>query len=134
MWFNNQGWPSAPIFTNLLSNALLRSALPPGADAGAHGIFTYNHPMNSTTAAFDIDASAGNEMRRQSLEVLLLLLAFSVVPASFVLFLIDERVSHAKHLQFVSGLNPLLYWIANFAWDMVTLPIISTAIRQPWVS
>lgn len=46
--------------------------------------------------------------------------ALSFVPASFVLFLIEERVSKAKHLQFVSGVKPILYWLANFTWDMVS--------------
>ena len=45
--------------------------------------------------------------------------ALSFIPASFVLFLVDERVSNAKHLQFVSGVNPTTYWLANFSWDMV---------------
>lgn len=45
--------------------------------------------------------------------------AMSFVPASFVLFLIEERVSQAKHLQFVSGMTPGVYWLGNFAWDMV---------------
>jgi hypothetical protein len=45
--------------------------------------------------------------------------ALSFVPASFVLFLIEERVSNSKHLQFVSGINPSVYWLSNFMWDMV---------------
>lgn len=45
--------------------------------------------------------------------------AMSFVPASFVLYLIQERVTQAKHLQFVSGVSPLVYWMANFLWDMV---------------
>lgn len=45
--------------------------------------------------------------------------AMSFIPASFVLFLIQERVSNSKHLQFVSGVNPTTYWVANFVWDMV---------------
>lgn len=45
--------------------------------------------------------------------------AMSFVPASFVLYLIQERVTQAKHLQFVSGVSPLLYWSTNFLWDMV---------------
>ena len=45
--------------------------------------------------------------------------AMSFVPASFVLFLIEERVSKAKHLQFVTGMKPITYWLGNFAWDMV---------------
>lgn len=45
--------------------------------------------------------------------------AMSFVPASFVVFLIQERVTKAKHMQFISGVQPLLYWVANFMWDMV---------------
>lgn len=45
--------------------------------------------------------------------------AMSFVPASFVLYLIQERVTQAKHLQFVSGVSPLVYWMASFLWDMV---------------
>lgn len=47
--------------------------------------------------------------------------AMSFVPASFVVFLIQERVSKAKHMQFISGVQPYLYWVANFIWDMVCL-------------
>lgn len=45
--------------------------------------------------------------------------AMSFVPASFVVFLIQERVSKAKHLQFISGVKPVIYWLSNFVWDMV---------------
>ena len=47
--------------------------------------------------------------------------ALSFIPASFILFLVEERVSNAKHLQFVSGINPTTYWVANFAWDLVSI-------------
>jgi len=50
--------------------------------------------------------------------------AMSFVPASFVVFLVYERSIKAKHLQFVSGLNPVMYWLANYVWDMVcSLPV-----------
>ena len=45
--------------------------------------------------------------------------AMSFVPASFTLVLIEERVTRAKHLQFMGGLPPTLYWLSNFLWDMV---------------
>jgi hypothetical protein len=48
--------------------------------------------------------------------------AMCLIPASFVLFLIEERESGSKHLQFVSGVNPVVYWVANFTWDMVIIP------------
>ena len=48
------------------------------------------------------------------------IIAMSFVPASFVVFLVTERVTKAKHLQFVSGAEPLIYWLVNFLWDMVS--------------
>ena len=47
--------------------------------------------------------------------------AMSFVPASFVLYLIQERVNKAKHLQFVSGVSPTTYWLTNFLWDIVSV-------------
>ena len=49
------------------------------------------------------------------------IVAMSFVPASFVLYLIQERVNKAKHLQFVSGVSPTTYWLTNFLWDMVSV-------------
>ena len=49
----------------------------------------------------------------------MVVIGFSFIPAGFMLFLVQERVLKAKHLQFVSGLNPLVYWISNIIWDMV---------------
>lgn len=46
--------------------------------------------------------------------------AMSFVPASFVLYLIQERVTKAKHLQFISGVSPTTYWLTNFLWDIVS--------------
>lgn len=69
--------------------------------------------------------SASSARMTTSVDVLVsicVIFAMSFVPASFVLFLIEERASKAKHLQFVSGVKPVLYWLANFVWDMVSAP------------
>lgn len=51
-----------------------------------------------------------------------IIVAMSFVPASFVVFLVAEKSTKAKHLQFVSGCNPVIYWLANYVWDMVCPP------------
>ena len=48
----------------------------------------------------------------------------SFVPASFVVFLVTERASKAKHLQFVSGVDPVIYWLSNYIWDVVSVGAI----------
>lgn len=49
-----------------------------------------------------------------------IIVAMSFVPASFVVFLVAEKATKAKHLQFVSGCDPVIYWLANYMWDMVS--------------
>ena len=45
--------------------------------------------------------------------------ALSQIPASFVVFLVEERQSGSRHLQFVSGVKPVIFWLVNYCWDMV---------------
>uniref|UniRef100_M4AKC9 ATP binding cassette subfamily A member 1 n=1 Tax=Xiphophorus maculatus TaxID=8083 RepID=M4AKC9_XIPMA len=117
IWFNNKGWHSVAAFINVLSNGVLRANLPPGAEPGRYGITSFNHPLNLTKEQLSQVA-----LVTTSVDVLVsicVIFAMSFVPASFVVFLIQERVSKAKHMQFISGVHPLLYWLANFTWDMV---------------
>ncbi|XP_019855200.1 PREDICTED: ATP-binding cassette sub-family A member 3-like [Amphimedon queenslandica] len=50
--------------------------------------------------------------------------------ASFVIFLVQERDTKAKHLQFVSGVYPSSYWLATFCWDLLNslIPAVLTVI------
>jgi ABC-type lipoprotein export system ATPase subunit len=57
---------------------------------------------------------------------LFILVPLCYIPASFVSFLVKERVSKSKHLQIVSSVSPYLYWVATYAWDM-TLFILLVA-------
>ncbi|KAI3368623.1 hypothetical protein L3Q82_025633 [Scortum barcoo] len=121
VWYNNKGWHSMVSFVNIINNGLLRASLPPGPERRKHGITAYNHPLNLTKEQLTEMA-----MMTTSVDVLVsicVIFAMSFVPASFVLFLIEERVSKAKHLQFVSGVKPILYWLANFTWDMLNYSV-----------
>uniref|UniRef100_H3CLI7 ATP binding cassette subfamily A member 1 n=1 Tax=Tetraodon nigroviridis TaxID=99883 RepID=H3CLI7_TETNG len=116
IWFNNKGWHSIGAFINVINNGILRAHLPPGADPSQYGIRAFNHPLNLTKEQLSQVA-----LVTTSVDVLVsicVIFAMSFVPASFVVFLIQERVSTAKHMQFISGVQPLLYWLANFTWDM----------------
>ncbi|KAH0625883.1 hypothetical protein JD844_034238 [Phrynosoma platyrhinos] len=116
VWFNNKGWHAMVSFVNVASNGLLRASLPAGADRSHYGITAINHPLNLTKEQLSKAA-----MMATSVDVLVsicVMFAMSFVPASFVLFLIEERVTKSKHLQIVSGMKPVVYWLGNFAWDM----------------
>ncbi|XP_064607351.1 phospholipid-transporting ATPase ABCA1-like [Liolophura sinensis] len=123
VWFNNKGWTALVSYMNVMNNIILRSQLPAGKDPSDYGITTVNHPMNFTRQQFDDQMeNSGKDL----VVAICVIFAMSFIPASFVLFLIQERVSNSKHLQFVSGVNPTIYWVANFAWDMVNYLVPAT--------
>ena len=108
VWFNNKGWSASVSYMNAINNVILRTLLPPGATDSQYGIVTYNHPLNLTKAQLNEETLRGSAV--DVVVAICVIFAMSFVPASFVLFLIEERVSNSKHLQFVSGINPTVYW------------------------
>lgn len=48
IWFNNKGWHAMVAFVNRANNGLLHALLPTGTSHHAHGITTFNHPLNLT--------------------------------------------------------------------------------------
>ena len=46
-----------------------------------------------------------------------------------VLNSIEERMSKSKHLQFVSSVKPLPYWIAAILWDISMYMVTATLVR-----
>ncbi|XP_028015270.2 phospholipid-transporting ATPase ABCA7 [Eptesicus fuscus] len=116
IWFNNKGWHAMVAFVNRANNAVLHARLPPGPTRHAHSITTLNHPLNLTK-----EQLSKATLMASSVDVLVsicVVFAMSFIPASFILVLIEERVTRAKHLQFMGGLSPTLYWLGNFLWDM----------------
>nr|BAN20628.1 ATP-binding cassette sub-family A member 3, putative [Riptortus pedestris] len=104
---------------NAINNVILRSSIPveKASERDTYGIVTINHPMNFTTKQLSI------ELIRQGgvtlLHAISVIFALSFVPASFTLYIIEERVSHSKHLQLVSGVNKAIYWLQTFTWDLM---------------
>ncbi|KAM4021891.1 retinal-specific phospholipid-transporting ATPase ABCA4 [Anomaloglossus baeobatrachus] len=121
VWFNNKGWHAMVIFINVANNAILRANLGEDKDPAEYGITAINHPLNLTK-----DQLSEVTVLTTSVDVVVaicVIFAMSFIPASFVLYLIQERVSNAKHLQFVSGVTPAVYWFTNFTWDIANYAI-----------
>ncbi|XP_028282913.1 retinal-specific ATP-binding cassette transporter-like [Parambassis ranga] len=125
VWYNNKGWHAMVAFMNVANNAILRAFLPPSAKPAEFGITTINHPLNLTKEQLSEVTVLTTSV--DAVVAICVIFAMSFIPASFVLYLIQERVTKAKHLQFVSGVSPLVYWVANFFWDMVNYSL-STAM------
>lgn len=124
VWYNNKGYHAMPTFVNSINNAILRANLPPEkGHPSTYGITVMNHPMTDTSFLLSTDQIL------QGTDVLIaifIIVAMSFVPASFVLFLVYERFTKAKHLQFVSGVNAVVYWLANYFWDMCSYVVPAT--------
>uniref|UniRef100_A0A9L0RWX1 ATP-binding cassette sub-family A member 2 n=1 Tax=Equus caballus TaxID=9796 RepID=A0A9L0RWX1_HORSE len=124
VFYNNKGYHSMPTYLNTLNNAILRANLPKSkGNPAAYGITVTNHPMNKTSASLSLDyLLQGTDV----VIAIFIIVAMSFVPASFVVFLVAEKSTKAKHLQFVSGCNPIIYWLANYVWDMLNYLVPAT--------
>ncbi|XP_071881560.1 ATP-binding cassette sub-family A member 2 isoform X9 [Anas platyrhynchos] len=124
VFYNNKGYHSMPTYLNALNNAILRANLPKSkGNPAAYGITVTNHPMNKTSASLSLDyLLQGTDV----VIAIFIIVAMSFVPASFVVFLVAEKATKAKHLQFVSGCDPVIYWLANYVWDMLNYLVPAT--------
>jgi ATP-binding cassette subfamily A (ABC1) protein 2 len=100
----------AAFYSELVATAFRQCS--PSA-AAAPQFLVKNHPLPVTTqAALEIKVVLA------VLTALFILVPLCYIPASFVSFLVKERVSKSKHLQIVSSVSPYLYWIATYSWDV----------------
>ncbi|XP_034027520.1 retinal-specific phospholipid-transporting ATPase ABCA4-like [Thalassophryne amazonica] len=131
VWYNNKGWHAMVAFMNIANNAILRTYLPKGANLDEYGITVINHPLNLTKEELSEITVLTTSVN--AVVAICVIFAMSFVPASFVVYLIQEQATQAKHLQFVSGVSPLVYWVANFLWDMVNYSISAALVVQIFI-
>lgn len=51
--------------------------------------------------------------------------SMTFVSSFYILFCVRERVSKAKHLQFVSGVNVFIFWISSYIFDFIHFTVMS---------
>ncbi|CAH3155544.1 unnamed protein product [Porites evermanni] len=112
VWYSSKGYHTKPDALSALVNVLLAYS---NKDDSYH-IETINYPL-----PFNSEQRTQNFSAAMSSFFLALLLAFAVafLAASFVPFLVKEKSSKAKHLQFVSGVDAVSFWLATYSWDFV---------------
>ncbi|XP_062570055.1 phospholipid-transporting ATPase ABCA3-like [Saccostrea cucullata] len=52
-----------------------------------------------------------------------MLFGLAFLSTSFIIFLIKEKITGAKHLQKVSGVSSSAYWMSNLVWDLLNYQI-----------
>ncbi|CAG7827997.1 unnamed protein product, partial [Allacma fusca] len=110
-FFNNQPFHTPPLALNTLSNAILRAFKIPTEFVLTNHPFDYNSidKLKQTASFFTTGFMIG--------WIINFGLAFQA--ASFIIFPIHERVTNAKHLQFVAGVKFPIYWTAAFLVDIL---------------
>ncbi|XP_058158936.1 retinal-specific phospholipid-transporting ATPase ABCA4 [Dasypus novemcinctus] len=121
VWFNNKGWHAMVSFLNVAHNAILRASLQQDKNPEEFGITVISQPLNLTKEQLSEITVLTTSV--DAVVAICVILAMSFIPASFVLYLIQERVNKAKHLQFVSGVSPTTYWLTNFFWDIMNYAV-----------
>ncbi|XP_053447494.1 retinal-specific phospholipid-transporting ATPase ABCA4 isoform X2 [Nycticebus coucang] len=126
VWFNNKGWHAMVIFLNVAHSAILRASLPKDRDPEEYGITVISQPLNLTKEQLSEITVLTTSV--DAVIAICVIFAMSFVPASFVLYLIQERVNKAKHLQFISGVSPITYWLTNFLWDIMNYAVSAALV------
>ena len=140
VWFENQAYHAMPSFlhefysmytrciknSNGSQNCHLITNDPTPTDKPLYRIYNHPIPLNQrlsldtiVTKVADIGIS------------LTILCAYSFIPAGFAIYIVRERITQEKRLQYVCGIKPLLYWASSFVWDYfyyLTIMLLTIAI------
>ena len=118
VWYNGQGYHTLPSAYSAVSNIILKSIT---KDNNASIIAT-NHPL---PRKYDPKEDYQEELQLVNGIVLVVftILSSCLLAASFIPFLVTEKVTQAKHVQFVSGVNSLCYWGGTLCWDLINFMV-----------
>jgi ATP-binding cassette subfamily A (ABC1) protein 3 len=108
---NNTAPDALPVYANYLNNAILSTVNPDAT------IEMTNAPLPRTKRILTFINST---------TAFILAIAMSFVPASYAAYVVRERQDQVKHLQMVSGVSNIAYWLSNLVWDICNfvLPFI----------
>eukprot|EP01135_Chromosphaera_perkinsii_P008561 Nk52_evm3s1401 gene=Nk52_evmTU3s1401 len=111
-YYNNEAWHSQAQYCAILDDLLLKTAL----DSTSEGIYVYNYPLPKTAAEQEqdiVDQATGLSV------AIMMIFGFAFLAGSVAVFVVYERTTNSKHLQFISGVNPWSFWCGTFLWDIL---------------
>jgi ATP-binding cassette subfamily A (ABC1) protein 3 len=109
-FFNNQPFHSPPLAFNVLTNAVLKTFTNSTVKLTNHPLpYSNLDALKQSGSLYTVGFQVGYNIG----------FGMSFLAASFVVFLITERETKSKHLQFVSGLKFPIFWLANYIVDFV---------------
>ncbi|XP_032295539.1 phospholipid-transporting ATPase ABCA3 isoform X3 [Drosophila virilis] len=113
-WLNNQPLHTAPLTMNMVHNAIAREVIGENSK-----ISVTNWPLPYKTETLLQQLQMGSSLGTQLASNIAFCMCF--ITAFYALFVINERQSRAKLLQFVCGVKGWIFWFSLFLWDFITL-------------
>lgn len=117
-WFNGQAFHSIQEALALATNSILLKEL----NLAVHPV---NHPLPRNA---NEEAKSQQDDQTGFSIAFDLLFGMSFLASSFLLLPVAERMSGAKHLQYVSGVDAVSYWGASFVWDFFNYCVAITGV------
>ncbi|XP_052030939.1 phospholipid-transporting ATPase ABCA3-like [Apodemus sylvaticus] len=109
-WFNNEAYHSSPLSLSILDNIIFKYLSGPNATIT---VSNKPQPQRVTKGKSDERSTSGIQI------VFNLLFGMSIFTSGFCLMAVTERVSKAKHIQFVSGVYTMNFWLSALLWDLI---------------
>ncbi|XP_031559324.1 ATP-binding cassette sub-family A member 3-like isoform X2 [Actinia tenebrosa] len=118
VWYSKEGLHTIAEAMNAMSNIFLKKLT-----SKEYEIETTNFPLPKVAKKESENSDGGTSVY---LLVIFFAMGLACVAASFTTFIVQERVSKAKHLQFVSGVDSFCYWFGTYTWDYLNYLIPAT--------
>ena len=106
---------NAPIYFNYMAKNIIRYA----SDNKNLDIEVINEPLPYTH-----EERRNSKERNSSMLLVFISICFTLIPANFITIIIKEKENNSKHLQIISGISLMSYWVNNFIFELVKYYII----------
>jgi len=129
LYFKNRAYHSIPNMLHRANNARLRML---GYENVKVGV--WSHPLPKSGNILEEELTSNESIFTSFMVAITVILAMGFIPASFVVFLVHEKVTNGKHQQLLTGVSPVLYWLSTYFWDMINFAIAAIVCFLLFVS
>ncbi|XP_044088738.1 phospholipid-transporting ATPase ABCA3-like [Neovison vison] len=110
LWFNNMAYHSPPLSLSVLDNLIFMALSGPDASIT---VSNKPQPQNIVSKKLEERKITGQQV------ALNLYFGVSIFVSGFCLLTVTERINKAKHIQFVSGVSAINFWLSALLWDFM---------------
>ena len=117
--FNVNPFHIRPLSRNILSNVMLKERNISGTILTSTNPMIYNAQEDITINEDGINNPAPFQY------MTICCMSLALVLGVFAIFPLKERVTNAKQVQMMAGVNPFVFWFSNFVWDFLVYIIVA---------